>query len=48
MATPTVTKFDLIFGALVLPPIYGLTFAIGASLFGFGAPGRFILSMLIN
>jgi hypothetical protein len=48
MTTPTVTKFDLILGALVLPPIYGLTFALGAALLGFGAPARFILSMLIN
>jgi hypothetical protein len=46
MTTPTITKAELILGALVLPPIYGLVFAIGAALFGFGAPARFILSML--
>ena len=39
-----VTKFELILGALVLPPIYGLTFAIGAALFGFGAPARAIIA----
>jgi hypothetical protein len=48
MATPTVTTSELILGALVLPPIYGLTFALGAAAFGYGAPARFILSMLIN
>jgi hypothetical protein len=48
MTTPTVTRCDLILGAIVLPPIYGLTFALGAALLGFGAPARCILSMLIN
>jgi hypothetical protein len=40
----TITKAELILGALVLPPIYGLVFAIGAALFGFGAPARAIIA----
>ena len=44
MTNQTVTKFELILGALVLPPIYGLTFALGAALFGFGAPARAIIA----
>jgi len=37
-------KFDLIFGVLALPPIYGLTFALGAAAFGYGAPARAIIA----
>ena len=39
-------KFDFILGAITLPPVYALVFALGAALFGYGAPARFIISII--
>jgi uncharacterized protein (DUF2062 family) len=44
----SVTKFDLILGAITLPPVYAVTFALGAALLGYGAPARFLISIVAS